>query len=655
MASESGSDDEDQLDLVPEPGNDPIAGAGGFDPPPPSPTRVDQRARVEEVSDEDMDVPGSTRWEEAYPTAAGTPLDGGKKGKTRFEVYRDMQMEMGLEPWAPFDDEADWALARWLVEAGVSKGKIEEFLKLDKIKFGAKPSYRSAYTFYQKIDALPSGPAWSCDVIKLTGDKIGDDGKPMEEEVEFWYRDALECIEDIMGNPAFKEHMNYAPKRVYRDEEGTNREYSEMCSGDLWWGLQGKIPVGHMVVPVIVGTDETQLSKFSGDKKAWPCYAIAGNVDFDIRRKPSKHAAVLLGYIPVSKLHIFTNAKRSNARHQLFHDCMRKLLSSLKEAGKSGTRMLCSDQHFRTGHPLYAGHLADHPERCLASCCEQNRCEFCKVPEDKRGDPILSEPRDPQETLRVLQEQANGLKPAAFEDLGLRRTDPFWKDLPHANIHTSFPPDILHQLDKGVFKDHSVQWATEAFNLGSEAKNQAEVDKRMQAMPSHPSMRHFGQGISLVAQWTGNEYGHMEKQFVGAINGIGDPDVIAAIRAILDFIYYAHFEVHTSKSLQKLHEAWLKFHQHKHIFIRIGIREHFNIPKVHAMWHYVRLIQLFGSAGGTSTELSERLHIDCAKLGYRASNRKNYLAQMTRWLSRREAIWRFTALRFHPWLGDGYA
>ncbi|KAF7293318.1 hypothetical protein HMN09_01211300 [Mycena chlorophos] len=476
------------------------------------------------------------------------------------------------------------------------------------IKFGAKPSYTNAYSFYQKIDALPSGPQWRCELMELTGDKTGADGKIMTEEVEFWHRDALECLEEIMGNPAFKDHMSYAPKHVYRDEDGKNREYSEMYSGDLWWGLQGKIDIGHTVIPVIIGSDETQLSSFSGDKKAHPVYVTVGNIDFDIRRKPSKHAAILLGYIPVSKLHIFSNSKRSGARHQLFHDCMRKLLSSLKEAG-DGWKPLRSFARFRT----------------------------------KRGDPILSAPRDPEETLKVLQQQANGSKPAAFEELGLRRTDPFWKNLPHANIHTSFPPDLLHQLDKGVFKDHTVAWATAAFDLDSETQNEAEVDKRFQAMPSHPAMRHFGQGISLVSQWTGNEYGHMEKIFLGVINGIGNSDVILAVRAILDFIHYAHFEVHTDKSLQKLHDAWHTFHKHKHVFITLGIRKHFNIPKVHAMWHHVRLIQLFGSAGGTSTELSERLHIDCAKLGYRASNRKNYTAQMTRWLSRREAIWRFTA------------
>ena len=58
--------------------------------------------------------------------------------------------------------------------------------------------------------------------------------------------------------------------------------------------------------------------------------------------------------------------------------------------------------------------------------------------------------------------------------------------------------------------------------------------------------------------------------------------------------------------------------------------------------HYVDLIFKFGSADGFNTEWSERLHIDCAKEAYRASNKKNYVVQMTQWLSRQEAVDRFT-------------
>ncbi|KAJ7060890.1 hypothetical protein C8F01DRAFT_988007 [Mycena amicta] len=620
----------------------------------PPASNLDRRASVKEIEDEedeDLDVPGSSRWSEDYPEPAGCKLDDGAKGKTAFEAFREQQIELGLEPWAPFDSEADWELARWLVESGVSRTKMDEFLKLAKIKHGAKPSYHNAYSFYQKIDALPSGPQWECEIITITGDKKGENGKVETEEVEFWKRDPIECIEELIGNPAFEKEMSYVPHRVYRDANHVNREYSEVHTGDLWWELQGKIPVGHTVCPVILATDETQLSNFSGDKKAWPVYLSIGNLSMDVRRKPSLRGTVLIGYMPVSKFHCFSKAKRAGARYQLFHKCMGTLLERLKVAGKEGLKMLCADKCFRQNHPILAAYLADHPERCLVTCCSENFCTGCDVHPDKRGEPIYSAPRDPKQTIKILRQQAQGLDPPQFDKLGLRLVNPFWKDLPHCNIFQCFQPDKLHQLDVGVFHTHTVSWATDSLG-GSDSANNAEIDRHFQALPNHPSLRHFRLGISLVSQWTGNECKAMEKVFLGVLNGTGDARVLLCVRAVLDFIYFAHFETHTDASLAKMTAAFNMFHDNKKVFFEMNIRPHFNIPKVHSMMHYVALIRAGGSTGNYTTEISERLHIDCAKLGYRASNRKNYIRQMTRWLTRRESLHRFAA--YLQWALPGY-
>ncbi|KAJ7168730.1 hypothetical protein C8R46DRAFT_897819, partial [Mycena filopes] len=496
------------------------------------------------------------------------------------------------------------------------------------------------------------GPEWECEIFEVTGDEKDAHGALKTEEVEFWRRNPIDCIRELMGNAAFRDKMHYAPHRKYRDAAGTRREYDEMWTGEWWWKLQELLPEGVTICPIILASDKTQLSRFSGDKQAWPVYLSVGNLSKETRRKPSQRATVLLGYIPVCKLHCFSKAKRSAAGHQLFHRCMRTILEPLVAAGKEGVEMLCADGHKRRVYPILAAYIADYPEQCLIACCKENRCPKCVVDAKKRGMPVHSALRDPETTIKLMKKHARGLAPKEFEAQGLRPADPFWKDLPRCDIFQCFTPDILHQLHKGVFKEHIVKWTTESLGGTSDQVNEAEIDFRFRVMPSHPSLRHFKLGISLVSQWTGNEFKNMEKVFLGVINGVAEPKVARAVRGILDFIEYAHFETHTDASLVKLEAAWRLFHANKDIFKTKKIRDDFNIPKIHSMQHYVDMIRALGTADGYNTELSERLHIDCAKLGYAASSKKDYIRQMTTWLMRREAIDRFAS--YLQWAIPGY-
>ncbi|KAJ3551364.1 hypothetical protein NM688_g4745 [Phlebia brevispora] len=574
-------------------------------------------ARVEEVPDEEE----VCRWVQKYPKEVARIVSC---GECTFETWRKENKAAGRSRWYPFVDEKEWELGRWLVK-NVGQNQLEEFLKLPIVQ-ELNLSAQSKYKFNQQVDELPHTMRWIYDQVTVSGDQLDENGEQMTEILDLWRRDPVECIRELIGNPAFREVMAYAPERVFADREMATRILDEMWTADWWWEIQDKLPEGATVAPVILASDKTKLSLFRGDQTAWPVYLSIGNISKDQRRQVKSRATILVGYIPVSKLECFSEANRSLAGYRLFHHCMKKILHPLVEAGTQGVEMTCADGYIREVYPILAAYVADHPEQCLVVNTKESFCPRGTVDPDERGEP--SECFDSE----------------LFEKTGLRPVyDPFWRDLPHCDIFSCITPDILHQLHKGVFKDHLVTWCTKL--IGKD-----ELDRRFKAIPDIPGLRHFHKGISHVSQWTGAEHKEMQKVLVALLAGAVDAKVLKVAQAIVDFIYYAQFQRHTTQTLEALKAALKTFHDNKKIFVELGVREHFNIPKIHSLVHYYEAILQKGSLDGYNTELPERLHIEFAKDAYRAGNRRDYIAHMTTWLQRQEAVDERTV--FLQWLAS---
>ncbi|KAG2143455.1 uncharacterized protein EDB93DRAFT_1241482 [Suillus bovinus] len=443
------------------------------------------------------------------------------QAQTLFETIKAEQEALGLDLWAPFTDEEEWGLVKWLV-VRVGQTAIDEFMKL-LITGRMRTTFKSKYTLLKAINKLPHATKWKLEKISVVGNRIGNDGQHETEDLELW-----------LCNP---KGVSYAPERVFADEEGKTCMFDEMWTGDWWWEMQRRLPQGAVVAPVILALDKTSLSQFCGDQEVWPVYLMLGNISKDIRCQPSKHAAILIAYLPISKLEF--------ERYRLFHYCMRQVLEPLISAGENGVEVTCSNK------------------QCLVACCMENQCPKCNVGHDNREDIRVSAPCNRESTLENLRLHYDGkMSNERFEgELGLQAIySPFWATLPHNDIFSCITPDILHQLHKGVFKDHLLQWV-----------------------------------------------------FLGVIAGVVDNQVIAAVHAVLDFIYYVQYQRHTDMTLAHMHTALTSFHAHKNIFLDLGVRDHFNIPKVHSMLHYVDAIRLF-------RKLPEWLHIDFTKCAYHASN-----------------------------------
>ncbi|THU75420.1 hypothetical protein K435DRAFT_618145, partial [Dendrothele bispora CBS 962.96] len=213
--------------------------------------------------------------------------------------------------------------------------------------------------------------------------------------------------------------------------------------------------------------------------------------------------------------------------------------------------------------------------------------------------------------------------------------DPFWKNLPLTNIHDSITPDALHQLYQGVLV-HIINWVQKLMSKD-------ELDRRVQCLPPTYGVRHFRNGITSLKQVSGSERKNIGKILLACLAPDIHANAIKACRAILDFIYLALYGSHDEETLSYMEGALGEWHKNCDYFLEAGVRDHLNIPKFHSLIHYVDSIRKFGTIDNYNTELFERLHIDFAKQGWRASNKRNHFPQMIQWLSCREKILSFVS------------
>ncbi|KAG0692373.1 hypothetical protein DFH29DRAFT_985800 [Suillus ampliporus] len=459
-----------------------------------------------------------------------------------FHDIRAQQEARGLDPWAPFTDAEEWGLVKWLVSR-VGQNAIDEFMKLP-LTSHLKTSFTSKYSLMKAINQLLRGTEWQLKRISVEGNKLTNEVKYETEDLELWMRDPVECIHELMANPEFNHMVSYVPERVFSDAEGKTRWFDEMWTGDWWWEMQGRLPQGAIVAP------------FWGDQEVWPVYLSLRNIS--------------------KNLECFMRDMWSLEHYRLFHYCMLLVLEPLVRVGAEGVDVTCPDHQVRHLYPIIAAYIADFPEQCLVACCMKNRCPKC----------VKSPMCDQDSTVKNLRLHCDGeIGKDQFEgELGLRVIySPFWATLPHNDIFSCITPDILHQLHKGVFKDH----------------------------------------ICV---------------FLGVIAVAVENKVLTAVRGVLDFVYYAQYRTHMDDTLAHMHAALTSFHANKDIFVDLGVCEHFNIPKIHSMIHYIDAIRFLSSADSVNTELPEQLHIDFTTQAYCASNQRDYIIQMTTWLQRQESI-----------------
>ena len=104
--------------------------------------------------------------------------------------------------------------------------------------------------------------------------------------------------------------------------------------------------------------------------------------------------------------------------------------------------------------------------------------------------------------------------------------------------------------------------------------------------------------------------------------------MVRAISAFMEFCYLVRRSQIDEDTLAAINDAVKRFHQEREIFLEVGIREDFSLPRQHSLVHYYDLILLFGAPNGVCSSITESKHIKAVKEPWRRSSRNQPLGQM---------------------------
>ncbi|KAJ3713555.1 hypothetical protein C8R42DRAFT_567156, partial [Lentinula raphanica] len=127
------------------------------------------------------------------------------------------------DTYSPFASRLEWEISHWAVKEKVSQSSFNRFLKIPEIKERLGLSFDNARSMLNKVDQIPERcGSW---FVK----QLSFNDRP-QEEFTVRYRDPIEAIRALWGDPSLSKDLVYKPAKLFRkpDCDEKDRIYSEM-------------------------------------------------------------------------------------------------------------------------------------------------------------------------------------------------------------------------------------------------------------------------------------------------------------------------------------------------------------------------------------------------------------------------------------------
>ncbi|KAG1720890.1 hypothetical protein EDB19DRAFT_1962911 [Suillus lakei] len=458
------------------------------------------------------------------------------------------------------------------------------------LKHNNKLLFVDCHDLHKTIDSTLVGDVkWQSFKVQYSGEKPAHNIPP-------WMDQSHDVIQNMLANPDYATEMDYWPYRKFSTDSNA-RQWQDFMSADII----SKDPdtTGSTFVPVILSSDKTTVSVATGANNYYLLYVSIGNVHNNVQRVHHDAVAIIsfLAMPKTTKEHTSCPKYRKYC-HQLFHSSILKILENLRPGMTKPEVVRFSDGHY--WHVIYGlgPYIADYEEQVLLVCIVRSWCPRCMSHHKNLDANSLCCSHDHTEAL-IEEVSSTDL----WDEYGVIHDLLFTNDFPQADIYQLITPDLLHQLIKGTFKDHLVDWVRKY-------------------------LHHVFASFSGFKQWTSDDSKALMKVYLPAIEGYVPTDVVHTFHAFLEFCYLVRHNTITESTLVQIQDALDRFHHYRKVFESTGVVPTFSLPRQHSCSHYILLIRLFGTPNGLCFSITETKHIKAVKEPWRRSSCYKALGKM---------------------------
>lgn len=134
-----------------------------------------------------------------------------------------------LNVFWPFGSRLEHDIAQWAKTRGVGSNAASDLLSIPGVQERLGLGFKNVRELNAIIDKqIPA----TRPRFKRAQVCVADEGHTM------FYRDVIQCIESLFGDPEFAPYLVFAPERHYADKDRTIRLYHDMHTGKWWWETQ---------------------------------------------------------------------------------------------------------------------------------------------------------------------------------------------------------------------------------------------------------------------------------------------------------------------------------------------------------------------------------------------------------------------------------